>query len=156
MKKTILKLAIAAMFMSSLMVSCGNATDKPNEQKEASSQTDHHHEGESEDIELNNGERWKVDAKMIMHIRNMENDIVSFAKAEQKDYKSLAENLQTNIDLLTSNCTMKGKAHDELHKWLLPYIDLVKELSEAKDETEAAKQFENIQTSFNTFNQYFQ
>ncbi|MBK9047964.1 MAG: hypothetical protein IPL74_15190 [Bacteroidetes bacterium] len=51
---------------------------------------------------------------------------------------------------------MKGKAHDELHKWLLPYIDLVKELSEAKDETEAAKQFENIQTSFTTFNQYFQ
>ena len=34
---------------------------------------------------------------------------------------------------------MKGKAHDELHKWLLPYIDLVKELSEAKDETEAEK-----------------
>ena len=51
---------------------------------------------------------------------------------------------------------MKGKAHDELHKWLLPYIDMVKELSEAKDETEAEKQFHNIQTSFTTFNQYFQ
>jgi len=33
---------------------------------------------------------------------------------------------------------------------------LVKELSEAKDENEAAKQFEKIQTSFTTFNQYFQ
>jgi hypothetical protein len=107
-------------------------------------------------IELNNGEKWKVDANMITHIRNMENDVISFAKVEQKDYKSLAEKLQSNIDLLTSNCTMKGKAHDELHKWLLPYIDLVKELSEAKDETEAEKQFQNIQTSFTTFNQYFQ
>ncbi|MBK9526199.1 MAG: hypothetical protein IPO39_16060 [Bacteroidetes bacterium] len=86
----------------------------------------------------------------------MENDIISFAKVEQKDYKSLSEKLQSNIDLLTSNCTMKGKAHDELHKWLLPYIDLVKELSEAKDETEASKQFQNIQTSFTAFNQYFQ
>jgi hypothetical protein len=75
---------------------------------------------------------------------------------KQKNYKSLSEKLQSNIDLLTSNCTMKGKAHDELHKWLLPYIDLVKELSEAKDPTEAEKQFQNIQTSFNTFNQYFQ
>lgn len=45
---------------------------------------------------------------------------------------------------------------DELHKWLLPYIDLVKKLSEAKDETEASEQFKNIQTSFTTFNQYFQ
>ena len=86
----------------------------------------------------------------------MENDIISFSTFEQKDYKSLAEKLQSNIDLLTSNCTLKGKAHDELHKWLLPYIDLVKELSEAKDETEASKQYENIQTSFTTFNQYFQ
>ena len=85
-----------------------------------------------------------------------ENDVISFAKVEQKDYKSLSEKLQSNIDLLTSNCTMKGKAHDELHKWLLPYIDLVKELSEAKDETEASKQFQNIQTSFTAFNQYFQ
>jgi hypothetical protein len=51
---------------------------------------------------------------------------------------------------------MKGKAHDELHKWLLPCIDLVKELSEAKDETEASKHFKTIQISFTTFNQYFQ
>jgi hypothetical protein len=86
----------------------------------------------------------------------MENDVISFTKVEQKDYKSLSEKLKTNIDLLTSNCTMKGKAHDELHKWLLPYIDFVKELSEAKDETEAEKQFQNIQTSFTTFNQHFQ
>ena len=86
----------------------------------------------------------------------MENDINHFANVEQKDFKSLAEKLQTNIDLLTSNCTMKGKAHDELHKWLLPYIDMVKELSEAKNETEASEQFKNIQTSFSTFNQYFQ
>ena len=72
------------------------------------------------------------------------------------EYKTISENLQKNVDLLTSNCTMKGKSHDELHKWLLPYIDLVKELSEAKDETKAAKQFEYIQTSFSTFHQYFQ
>ena len=83
-------------------------------------------------------------------------NFTGFCTVGQKDYKSLAEKLQSNIDLLTSNCTMKGKAHDELHKWLLPYIDLVKELSEAKDETEEAKHFENIQTSFTTFNQYFQ
>jgi hypothetical protein len=125
-------------------------------QTETAIHEDHHHDDESEAIELNNGEKWKVDANMITHIRNMENDVISFANVEQKDYKSLSAKLQSNVDLLTSNCTMKGKAHDELHKWLLPYIDLVKELSEAKDETEAEKQFQSIQTSFTTFNQYFQ
>lgn len=137
--------------------SCGNATDNNSkEQTEEVSHERHNHDDESEAIELNNGEKWTVDANMLTHIRTMENDVISFAKVEQKDYKSLSEKLQSNIDLLTSNCTMKGKAHDELHKWLLPYIDLVKELSEAKDETEASKHFENIQISFTTFNQYFQ
>lgn len=151
------KITILIPVISLFLFSCGNTSnEKSNEQTETAIHEEHHHDDESEAIELNNGEKWKVDANMITHIRNMENDVISFANVEQKDYKSLSEKLQSNVDLLTSNCTMKGKAHDELHKWLLPYIDLVKELSEAKDETEAEKQFQSIQTSFTTFNQYFQ
>ena len=151
------KITILIPVISLFLFSCGNASkEKSKEETETVTHEEHQHNYEMQTIELNNGEKWKVDANMITHIRNMENDIVAFAKVEQKDYKSLSEKLKSNIDLLTSNCTMKGKAHDELHKWLLPYIDLVKELSEAKDETEASKHFENIQISFTTFNQYFQ
>jgi len=153
MKKLIILIPLISLFL----FSCSNAAnEKSNEKTQFVIQQENHHNDESEAIELNNGEKWKVDANMITHIHNMENDIISFTEIKQKNYKSLSEKLQSNIDLLTSNCTMKGKAHDELHKWLLPYIDLVKELSEAKDPTEAEKQFQNIQTSFNTFNQYFQ
>ena len=153
MKKLIILIPLISLFL----FSCRNTVnEKSNEQTQSVIQQENHHNDESEAIELNNGEKWKVDANMITHIHNMENDIISFTEIKQKNYKSLSEKLQSNIDLLTSNCTMKGKAHDELHKWLLPYIDLVKELSEAKDPTEAEKQFQNIQTSFNTFNQYFQ
>ena len=153
MKKITILISVISLFL----FSCGNTSnEKSKEQTETVTHEEHQHNDEMQTIELNNGEKWKVDANMITHIRNMENDIISFSTVEQKDYKSLAEKLQSNIDLLTSNCTMKGKAHDELHKWLLPYIDIVKELSEAKSETEASKQFRNIQTSFTTFNQYFQ
>ena len=153
MKKKIILIPAIALFL----FSCDNASNEKSEDlSEIETHDEHHHDDESEAIELNNGEKWEVDVDMLAHIRNMENDVVSFAEIKQKDYKSLSEKLQSNIDLLTSNCTMKGKAHDELHKWLLPYIDLVKELSEAKNETEATKQFENIQISFTTFNQYFQ
>ena len=151
------KITILIPVISLFLFSCGNTSnEKSKEQTETVTHEEHQHNAEIQTIELNNGEKWKVDANMITHIRNMENDVISFAKVEQKDYKSLSKQLQSNINLLTSNCTMKGKAHDELHKWLLPYIDLVKELSEAKDETEAEKQFQNIQTSFTAFNQYFQ
>ncbi|MBK7231288.1 MAG: hypothetical protein IPH93_03195 [Saprospiraceae bacterium] len=158
-KKTFMSktLIIIISVISLFLFRCSNTSNKKsNEQTLTASHEEQHRDDESESIELNNGEKWKVDANMITHIRNMENNVISFAKVEQKDYKSLSEKLQSNIDLLTSNCTMKGKAHDELHKWLLPYIDLVKELSETKNETEASKQFQNIQTSFTTFNQYFQ
>ncbi|MBU2018993.1 MAG: hypothetical protein KJ941_05040, partial [Bacteroidetes bacterium] len=139
------------------LFSCSNTSNEESkEQTEISTHKEHHHDEESEAIELNNGKKWKVDANMITSIRNMENDIISFSNDEQKDYKSLAQKLQRNIDLLTSSCTMTGKAHDELHKWLLPYIDLVYELSKTTNETQALKQFENIQTSISTFNQYFQ
>ena len=153
MKKKIILIPAIALFL----FSCGNASNEKSEDlSEIETHDEHHHDDESEAIELNNGEKWTVDANMLTHIRTMENDVVSYAKVEQKDYKSLSEKLQSNIELLTSNCTMKGKAHDELHKWLLPFIDLVEEFSEAKDETEASKHFENIQISFTTFNQYFQ
>ena len=153
MKKITILIPVIGLFL----FSCGNTSnEKSKEQTETVTHEEHQHNAEIQNIELNNGEKWEVDANMITHIRNMENDVISFAKVEQKDYKSLSKQLQSNINLLTSNCTMKGKAHDELHKWLLPYIDLVKELSEANNETEAEKQFENIQNSFTTFNQYFQ
>ena len=142
--------------ISLLLFSCNNTSNEKSKQHtETITYEEHPHSDEMQTIEFNNGEKWKVDANMIMHIRNMENDIITFSNVKSKDYKSLSEKLQSNIDLLTSNCTMKGKAHDELHKWLLPYIDVVKELSEVKNENDALKQFKNIQTSFTTFNQYF-
>ena len=153
MNKLILTFAVGSL----LLYSCGNSSiEKSNNQTEVAEHNEHHHDDESEAIELNNGEKWTVDANMLTHIRTMENDVISFAKVEQKDYKVLSEKLQASIDLLTSNCTMTGQAHDELHKWLLPYMDLVEELSEAEDKIEAEKQFQEIQTSITTFNHYFQ
>ena len=86
----------------------------------------------------------------------MENDVASFKGSELAEYISLSEKLKNNIDLLTSNCTMKGQAHDELHKWLLPYIDLVNAFSEAKSGADSEKLFQDVKNSFVTFNQYFQ
>jgi hypothetical protein len=132
---------VTFFIMSLLLISCKN-NGSSNEQNEK--------------LQLNNGQKWKVDEKMLVYIRNMESDILNFSNTDQKDFNILTEKLQSNIDLLTSNCTMKGDAHDALHKWLLPYIEIVNTLSETKNATEASTQFENIQTSFSTFNQYFQ
>lgn len=154
MKKLII---LTSLFFG--LASCGNSTVESKEEKKQDSATEakveEHHHDEKEEIELNNGEKWIVDKDMMVHIRNMEKDVVAFGKNAEKDYAAISKKLLTNIDLLTSNCTMTGKAHDELHKWLLPYINLVGELEAAENETKAAEFFEEVEHSFHVFNEYF-
>ncbi len=109
----------------------------------------------NEPIVLVNGEKWEVIESMVGYIRTMEKDVALFERSEEKDYQLLADKLSDNIGLLTSNCTMKGAAHDEMHKWLLPYIGLVKELSKAKGDADSAAVYSEIQNSFKEYNQYF-
>lgn len=143
------KRIILIFAFSYLFINCNN---KAKEQPEAVSQMEHQHNDQSHSIELNNGKKWKVDENMMIHIRNMEKDVSEFGKTNSKDYNTLAKKIKQNIDLLTSNCTMSGKSHDELHKWLVPYIELVDTFSKEK----SANQFREIQNTFKTFNQYFQ
>jgi hypothetical protein len=143
-----IKITLLATF-SLLLFSCNT---KSKEEKTTEIKTEVHQHSESETIQLNNGEKWKVDDNMMLHIRNMEKDIVHFDQEKSTNYSLLTDKLKKNIDLLTSNCTMKGQAHDELHKWLVPYIELVDLFSKEK----SANQFTEIQNSFKTFNQYFQ
>lgn len=154
MRKTIIA---TLSVISLLLLGCGTTSNEKTEnQTRTDTHKEHQHDSESGAIELNNGEKWKVNAEMMPSIRMMEKEINTFSNSEQKDYKQLSVKLQEHIDVLTSSCTMKGKAHDELHKWLLPYIDMVNELSDTEDEKDAARIFGNIQNSFLTFNQYFQ
>lgn len=145
---------IVLLCLSILTVGCKNNSDGKIE-TEVSSVAQAHAHGD-EEIQLNQGQKWKVDAEMLSIIRAMENDVASFKGSELAEYNSLSEKLKKNIDLLTSNCTMKGQAHDELHKWLLPYIDLVNAFSEAKSGADSEKLFQDVKNSFVTFNQYFQ
>ena len=106
-------------------------------------------------IELVNNEKWEVNKEMMVHIKNMESNIEDVSNQSSPNYEELGSKLDENIGLLTSNCTMTGKAHDELHKWLLPFIDLVKELNAAGSKEKQQQSFEAIQESMNEFNTYF-
>nr|MBP6648636.1 hypothetical protein [Bacteroidia bacterium] len=153
MKTKILPL-IAGTF---ILFSCGNATnDKTSVQTDSTVHEQHHEAAVSSALELNNGEKWAVNTEMMVHVLSMEKELNSFAGTGLSDYQGLAAKLQQYNDQIISSCTMKDKAHEELHKWLLPYIDSVKELSEAKDETTASAQLLKVKKSFAQFNEYFQ
>lgn len=107
-------------------------------------------------IELNGENKWKVDPDMLFHIRSMEEKTAEFSASGDANFRALSTELNEDIHLLTSNCTMSGKAHDELHKWLLPFIDLVGELEKSNGKDDAVKRLKAIEASFKEFNTYFQ
>ena len=106
--------------------------------------------------ELNNGEKWQVNEEMKPHIKNAESAFHEFLSKPAPNYKELSEVLNEQNQNLIASCTMKGKSHDELHKWLYPHLQLVKGLSNAKSDNEANKILGDIRMSFITYHKYFE
>ena len=161
--KKVLYIALVVGFMSS----CNSTQEeKKNEAVTISKDTavavieEEHHHDDNDSIVLNNGAKWKVVEKMMAYIKTMENDIKQFTVSKTKkkiaDYTKLGSKLQTSIDSLTSNCTMTGKGHDELHKWLLPFIDNVETLGKSTNVEEAKSVLNKLDSSYILVNTYFE
>ena len=149
--KSIYILLLPALFF----ISCAdNAGEQPAAATAVEEQ--HEHSDEQEAIELNNGQKWKVDENMMVYIVQMEKDVAGFNGSIMEEYRQLASGLEHNIEQLTSNCTMEGQAHDELHKWLLPFIELSEQFSAAATQQDAEKYYGQIKTSMEDFHRYFE
>lgn len=106
-------------------------------------------------IVLDKGKKWKVPETMMIHIRNIKNDLQVFQSDKNKDYKALSGKLNANISLLTSNCTMEGRGHDELHKWLIPFIDKSKEFAAENDKGKQEELYQYLKKSIAVINKFF-
>ncbi|KAA3647553.1 MAG: hypothetical protein DWP98_09145 [Bacteroidetes bacterium] len=106
-------------------------------------------------IILLNGEKWEIDKNMLDYIRKMEENIIDFKGTNSEEFNSLAKSIDKNTKNLVSNCSMTGQAHDELHKWLIPFLKITKEFKEAKSIDKQKQHLQEIQTAFLEFNTYF-
>lgn len=99
-------------------------------------------------IELVDNNKWPVDKPMMAHIQNIKKDVVQFDGVTLEDYTKLSKKIDAHLDLLTSNCTMTGQGHDELHKWLLPFLEVTTNFSNSKTVEEAQETYLVINHSF--------
>lgn len=51
---------------------------------------------------------------------------------------------------------MTGPAHDQLHNWLVPYMETVKALADEKDAANRDKMAAKLLKSYTVFNTYFE
>lgn len=98
-------------------------------------------------VELNNGERWKANAETTMGIENMISRMQSFSEKENSlGYHHLKDSLESDFTEIFQKCTMKGEAHNQLHNYLKPMIDLFEGLD--------SEELEHNKKSFFTLNEH--
>ena len=107
-------------------------------------------------IELNEGAKWAVNAEMKPFILESESILNTYVANASTDYKTLAKELTDKNSGLIKSCTMDGKSHDELHKWLHPHMALIESLQDVDNADAADKIINELKSSFEIYNQHFQ
>jgi uncharacterized protein YggU (UPF0235/DUF167 family) len=92
---------------------------------------------------------------MMKHMRNLELDVRTVESSAEKDHAVLATKIDEHTKQLISSCTMDGKAHEALHDWLMPFLQLNKDYAAAPDAATKSAKFKEIQDSLAAFNERF-
>ena len=113
------------------------------------------HQGTSDQVELNDGKRWKVNEATNVGVENMQRIASAANDLENPDLAMISTDLKTEFDLIFKNCTMTGPGHDQLHNYLLPMLGWMRRMREGNDD-EAKQAFDEISAHLNTYGQYFE
>lgn len=100
--------------------------------------------------------KWVMPESMMQHMRNLEQNVRALESSAEKDHAALARKLDEHTTQLISSCTMDGKAHDALHDWLMPFLQLNKDYTAATDAATKTAKFKEIQDSLATFHERFE
>ena len=151
-----MKLSII-LILSLLLVSCKQSEEKkPTLLIEQKISTEESHESIDGIVTLNNGELWQANPETTEGILKMKERINSFNDFEKKEaYASLKEGLETDFTELFQKCTMKGEAHNQLHNYLFPFIDLFDSLDSSDIET-CKKSLKELNSHLNDYYSYFE
>src|SRR5690625_2251445 len=147
----IIAILVCTMFIWSCNQSPDSAAESPAEAIE--NHDDHAHE--KEPLELNIGENRVVKEDMKPCVRRGHELVHGFIAERRSDYHELAEQWTEQNNQWSQSCTIEGKSHDELQKWLRPHLELVQELKNENDAAEADKIVLEIQQSYLEYQDYF-
>lgn len=138
-----------------LLWSCNNDSKTEKAETQTETHAAHNDDQNSAVPELNNGEKWVVNDEMKPFVLNGSELVNTYIQEGRTDFKSLAAQLKDQNDQLIKSCTMKGKSHDELHKWLNPHLEMVKALEAQTDAAKANEIVLQLQNSYQQYHQYF-
>lgn len=163
MKKAIILLSMGSLLLWSCNSNNQDLAKNATEVHEAHADHDEHegdehehHADASEAIELDNGAKWKVNEEMKPFVLKGEELVNNFIKDKGADFKGLAEAIESENSRLIKSCTMDGKSHEELHKWLHPHLELVEALAKETNPQRSEEIVAKLQHSYHFYHLYFE
>ncbi|GGG48069.1 hypothetical protein GCM10010976_19310 [Bizionia arctica] len=108
------------------------------------------------DIQLDNGKKWTANPETNIGVEKMKGILKNQVTDRLSDYHNLAIQLTSEKNYVIKECTMKGPSHENLHIWLLPLMEKLEALSEAKNIVEALEIKNNIIENVEGYDHYFQ
>jgi len=113
------------------------------------------HESIDGTVTLDNGKLWQANPETTTGINNMKSRMQAFTDKENAEaYSTLKEGLEADFTELFQKCTMKGEAHNQLHNYLFPFIDLFDGLASSDIET-CKKSFAGLTIRLEEYFDYF-
>ncbi len=152
---TTFKSLLIAVTVSFAFAACNHTSHENEHSHETVTHQEEHHGDDTTPLELNNGEKWAVNEEMKPYVLKGREIVTAFVQSNGTDYAKLAKDIAEQNDHLIQSCTMKGKSHDELHKWLHPHLELVEELSKTTDVTKAKELVAQLGKSYQEYDKYF-
>lgn len=107
-------------------------------------------------LSLDNGKKWKADPETNRGMKRMDHLVDSFSQKETgAAYHNIKSNLEAELNRVFKECTMKGEAHHQLHKFLIP----IKKIFTGLEHSQLAvqkKSFHNLKMHLSIYPKYFE
>lgn len=100
--------------------------------------------------------RYRIAPSMLVHLRHMESTVNAAKPETLTEHRKVAEVLQDDLGKLMASCSMKGEAHDALHKWLVPFMKTVRNYGTNQKTEELTAGFDKLHRAFKDFNTRFE
>lgn len=136
------------------LTSCDHHAEEHGHAAHQATQEDH---STALELTLNNGEKWPTDEHTRLSAARMVARVGGAAKMQSRqDAVALAKDLDAELETLIAGCTMTGKAHDQLHVFLVALFPKVAALKEQTELTDLQHTRAELNSLFVAYAQHFE
>ena len=136
------------------IISCNQSANKTETDEDAG-----HQPGDTTELSLNNGSKWKVDLITNHNVVNLKTIADNFRIKpfpSMNDYQVLSGDLQNGLNTMIQECKMTGPDHEALHHWLNPILQETSQLKNAADTSAGRTIFKSIDKQLHDYHKYFE